>query len=169
MMVARRRANSAFDILDELYELAENERHDADEAVRRKIKSCARDLELHIRATGRLFIEEGSNQVMSRDKEIASTLKAEMERHKTEVLSALSTKLGNFLAQVKQEVQKLSNSTRIQQSRLFAEMLSEIRDEFHLEQPMAQPARVSKRKRQETDTQAATRDAPEVAMKEEPL
>ncbi|KAM0447890.1 hypothetical protein ACHAO4_008634 [Trichoderma viride] len=168
-MALRIRANSAFDILDKLYGLAESERLVEDEAVRRKIKSCARDLELHIREAGRLFIEKGSNQVMSSNEEIANTLKAEMERHKTEVLSALSMKLDGFMAQVKQEVQNLSNSARVEQNRRSAEMLSEIRDEFQLKQPMAPPVRVSKRKSQDTDTQAATRDAPEVAMKEEPL
>jgi hypothetical protein len=168
-MAASIRATSAFGILDELYALADNERLVEDEAARRKIKSCARNLELHIREAGRLFIEKGSKQVMSSDEEIASTLKAEMERHKTEVLSAVSKKLDTSMAQVKQEVQKLSNSAQIEQDRRFSEMLSEIREEFHPKQPMAQSARVSKRKRQETDTQAVTRDAPERAIKKECL
>ncbi|PNP39682.1 hypothetical protein TGAMA5MH_08353 [Trichoderma gamsii] len=156
-------------MLDELYDLAENKRLVEDEAARRKIKLCARNLESHIREAGRLFIEEGSKQVMGSDEEISSTLKTEMERHKTEVLSAVSKKLDTFMAQVKQEVKSLSNSAQIEQSRRFAEMLSEIREEFHPKQPMAQPPRVSKRKRQETDTQAATRDSPERAIKKEYL
>jgi dsDNA-specific endonuclease/ATPase MutS2 len=126
-------------------------------------------LELHVREAGRLFIKEGSNQVISSDEKIANTIKAEMEQHKTEVLSALSTKLDGFMTQVKQEVQKLSDSAQIEQNKRFAELLSEIRKEFPSKQPMTPPARVSKRKRQDTDAQVATRNAPGRAMKEEPL
>lgn len=64
-LTTARRANSAFDILDELYELAENKKLIEHETARQQIKSCARNLELHIREAGRLFIEKGSKQVMS--------------------------------------------------------------------------------------------------------
>lgn len=117
----------------------------------KKIKSCARSLELHIREAGRLFIEEGNNQVTSSDEELVHTLRAEMEQHKAEVLSALSTKLNGLMTQVKQEVQKLSDSAQIKQNHQFAELLSEIRKESPSKEPTPPSPRILKRKRQETD------------------
>lgn len=155
----------AYSILDELFELAENEEL-VEQATRQKIRSCARRLEYHIRTTGRTSLQEGNDKVMSSDQRTSSTLEAEMERHKAEILSAMSTKIDESAAQIRQEVQKLSSTIQAEQNLRFTELLREIRHEFHPKQPIVPPARMLKRKRQETDTQTNAREALEAALKE---